>query len=992
MKKHFFDDITIYNKLLQKRIYKILIVCSSYDYFMLEQDGRIDEHIFNEYVALNLKHAPFFIQVDSSEKTFEILKSDDIDLVIVMPSIEDMDLFEFAKKIKVKYHSIPVVVLSPVSRQINIKITEEEDFGIDYIFTWLGDSDLLFAIIKLVEDKINAENDIPLGTQAILLVEDSKRYYSSYLAMLYKLILEQTKFIGENSLNENQMMLRKRGRPKILLARTYEEAKDYFDKYYDNIIGVISDLKFPRNKIKDKLSGYDLLKYIKSKNLYIPLILQLSEPQNKKYAKDLKVGFFDKNEPDLLLKLKSFLKRYLGFGPFIFIDPETKKEIAKTRNFKEIQKVIFEIPDNSLIYHLERNHLSRWLNTRALFSLGNYLKKFTIEGFKNLNDIRNFIDSKINDYRIEETKGIISEFKPETYDEYVNFARIGKGMIGGKARGIAFLDKLINKEDFTKLKNVNISIPRTVALTNNIFDKFMTQNELYDFALNEKHSDEEILKKFIEAKFPKKYIKHLQKFIETSNRHLAVRSSSLLEDSNFQPFAGVYSTYMIPNFNSVKSTLSLLLKTIKAVYASVYYKNSKAYMEVTENIIEEERMGVVIQEICGEQHNDRFYPIISGVARSINLYPVANEKPEDGIVNIAFGLGKQIVEGEISLRFSPKNSEKILQLSDVKTALRLTQKHFYALKLNESKFDITVDDSFTLQKFSLKDAEKDGTLSYIASTYDISTGNLYDGKHYQGLKVITFNNILKHKMFPLAEIISKILNIGKKAMNNEVEIEFAVNFNFAKPKIAEFKLLQIRPIAVEKENFHINIEKIKQEETILISELALGNDIIKDVQDIIYVKPHKFDSKNNPKIAESIGKINEKFRKQQKHYFLIGPGRWGSRDKWLGIPVVWSQISKARIIVEAGLDNYRIEPSQGTHFFHNLTSFNIGYFTINPYIKDGFYDTDFLDSQKAVYEDEFIKHIKFEKPLVAVIDGKERKGIVFKPGFHPFTKDEDFDV
>lgn len=990
--RQFFDDIKIYNKLLQKRIHKILLVCSSYDFFMLEQDGRIDTHIFKEYIALNLKHPPFFIQVDSSKKAFKILKNDDIDLVIVMPSLNDMDLFEFAKKIKVKYKFIPVVVLSPVSRELNIKITKQDNSNIDYIFTWLGDSNLLLAIIKLVEDKINAPNDIPLGTQAILLVEDSKRYYSSYLTMLYKLILEQTKFIGEDSLNENQMMLRKRGRPKVLLARSYEEAINYFNDYYDNIIGVISDFRFPDNKKSKNPSGYTLLKYIKSKKPYIPLILQSSDPKNKKYAKELKVGFFDKNEPDLLLKLKSFLRRYLGFGPFIFIDPTTKNEIFRAKNYKDIQKVIYKISDDSLKYHLERNHLSRWLNTRALFSIGNFLKSYTIENFENLDDIRHFIDNKIRDYRSDETRGIISEFNDETYDEYINFARIGQGMLGGKARGIAFLDKLITDEHFIKLENVNISIPRTVALTNNIFDEFMTQNDLYDFALNKEYTDDEILKKFIEAEFPQKYIKHLRKFIETSNKHLAVRSSSLLEDSTFQPFAGVYSTYMIPNLNSTDKTLELLLKAIKAVYASVYYKNSKAYMEATDHIIEEERMGIVIQEICGEQHNDRFYPIISGVARSINLYPVANEKPEDGIVNIAFGLGKQIVEGETSLRFSPKNANKILQLTDVKTTLRLTQKHFYALKLDHSNLDIKVDDSFTLQKFSLRHAQKDGTLTYIASTYDIATGNLYDGAHYEGLKVITFNNILKHKMFPFAEIISKVLEIGKKAMNNDVEIEFAVNFNFKKSKTVEFKLLQIRPIPIEKENFHINIEKINQQETILISELALGNDIVKDVYDIIYVKTKNYSSTNNPKIAEIIGKKNEEFHKQQKNYFLIGPGRWGSHDKWLGIPVVWSQISKARIIVEAGLDNYRIEPSQGTHFFHNLTSFNVGYFTVNPYINDGFYDVDFLDSQKAVYEDEFIRHIHFDKPIIAVIDGKERRGIIFKPGFHPFAKDEDFEI
>ena len=989
----FSDDLQIYRKLLQRRIYKVLIICSTYDYFMLEQDGRIDEYIFNEYVSLNLRHPPFFIQVKTAQKAFSKLEYEDIDLVIAMPSIGDMDLFDFAKQVKRRYADIPLVILTPFSRKISIRMEEEDVSAIDYIFSWLGDSNLLLAIFKLVEDKLNAENDIKRGTQAILLVEDSVRYYSSYLVMLYKLILEQTNYIGEESINEHQRMLRKRGRPKVLLARTYEEALKYYEKYKQNIIGVISDASFPLNGKRDNQAGYKLCKFIKSENLHIPLIMQSSNRENKKYADELEIGFFDKNSPDLLFKLNAFLRHYLGFGPFIFVNPSTKEPIAKVKNIKDMQYTIKSIPDDSLLYHLQRNHLSRWLRTRAVFSLGNYLRNYKIESFKDLPSIREFIAEAIKKYRQQESQGIISEFNPENYDEFVHFARVGQGMIGGKARGLAFLDLIISRyPQLQDYENINVSIPRSIVLANTIFDEFMQSNDLYPFVLEEEHTDEEILEKFMNARFPEQYLLHLKKFLSVSKKPLAVRSSSLLEDSHYQPFAGVYSTYMLPHFNSEEKNLRYLVQAIKAVYASVYFEKSKAYMEATQNVIDEEKMAVVIQELCGDEHNGKFYPVISGVARSINLYPVGEEKPEEGIVNLAFGLGKQIVEGGTTLRFSPVHPGRTLQLSDAQTALRLTQKHFYALDLQNVNFDLSVDDAVTLKRYRIKQAENDGTLDYIASTYDVSSGQLYDGKHYKGLKVITFNNILKYNAFPLAEIIRNVLRIGQKEMNNPVEIEFAVNFDFNKSKNINFRLLQIRPVAVEKENFNLNLEKINQKDTILISNLAQGNDIIKDVYDIIYVRPENFDSSNNPAIAEIIDNLNKKFLKEKKNYYLIGPGRWGSRDKWLGIPVAWSQISMARIIVEAGLSNYQVEPSQGTHFFHNLTAFHVGYFTVNPYINDGYYDYEELNKQDAVYEDDFVRWVHFDKPVLAIIDGKSRKGVIFKPGKHPFEKYEDFEI
>ncbi len=964
---------------MQHRIYKILLVCSSYDAFILEEDGRIDEQIFNEYVSLNLRYPPYFQRVATSKKAFKEIEKGDVDLVIAMPSIADIDVFEFAHQIKERYFWIPVVVLTPFSRDISLKMAQTNLENIDYIFSWLGNTDIMLAIIKLVEDKLNAEDDIKKGVQAILLVEDSVRYYSSFLPIIYKMIFDQSKNLETETLNEHQRMLRKRGRTKILLANTYEEALYLFEKYQNNILGVISDVGYPKNGKRDKLAGIKLCKYIQDTNLHIPLLLQSSEKENRKYSDQMEIGFLHKNSSSLLHKLKNFLRHYLAFGDFIFVNPTTKTELARATDLKSLQHIIYNVPDYSLQYHLERNHLSRWLKTRALFSLGNYLRDYSMSNFGDLSEIRDFVANSIKIFRKQESSGVIAQFSLKSYDEYVGFARIGDDMIGGKARGLAFLDLIISKHSvFSTFENVKIEIPRTVVLATSIFDEFMENNQLFDFALND-NSDEEILEMFIKAEFPEKYIPYLKKFLEISQKPLAVRSSSLLEDSHYQPFAGVYSTYMVTVSDDQNQTLNALIKAIKSVYASVYYHESKEYMKATQNVIDEEKMAVVIQEICGDFHNSRYYPIISGVARSINFYPIGSEKTEDGIVHLAFGLGKQIVEGETTLRFSPGAPDKILQLNDPKTALRQTQKHFYALDTTRCDFTPSTDDSVTLKKYRITEAEKDGTLDVVASTYDFTTDTLYDDNHHTGKKLITFNNILKFKQIPLNDIVKKVLKIGQKEMGNPIEIEFALNFDLKKSKEINFKLLQIRPIVETQESVNINLKNIDKKKTIIISKSALGNGLISDVYDLIYVKTENFDSANNPKIAEIIDNLNEKFVALGKNYFLIGPGRWGSRDRWLGIPVKWTQISAARIIVEAGLDNYRIEPSQGTHFFQNLTSFHVGYFTVNPFINDGFYNVDYLNSLQAEYEDEFVRHIHFDKPITAKIDGKKRLGVIFTP-------------
>lgn len=984
-KTYYFND-TSFNNLMKKRIYHVLLISSNYDAFILEDDGRIDEQIFNEYVSLNLRYPPQFILASSEEKAFEILETENIDLIITTLSAEKKDTFEIAERIKDTYPDKPIIVLTPFSREVTLKIDQQDLSAIDYIFSWLGNADLLLAIIKLIEDKMNAEADIKnVGVQAIILVEDSIRFYSSYLPNIYKIIFKQSKTFMTEGLNEHQKMLRMRGRPKILLATNYEDALELYEKYKNNLLGIITDIKYKRNGVTDKTAGIKLCKRIKKNDKLVPILLQSSDIEFAKEAKQIKVGFLNKNSKALSLELRNFIMKYFAFGDFIFIDCETSKEICRAHSLKALQDIIFQVPDDSLIYHLQRNHISKWLNARAIFPLAELFKDITLEDFDDLDEVKRFIFDAIVNYRMSKGRGVIAEFYRDRFDEYLTFARIGDGSLGGKARGLAFLDSIIKRNHlWDKYEGVEITIPRTVVLCTDVFDEFMEINDLHKIALlksSEKQlTDTEILEHFINAKLPLRIHKDLYTFLSCVKNPLAIRSSSLLEDSHYQPFAGIYSTYMVPNIKDNPTLMiDILSIAIKSVYASVYFKDSKAYMTATSNIIDEEKMGIVLQEVCGNKYNNRFYPIVSGVARSLNFYPIDQELSEDGIVNIALGLGKYIVDGGQSLRFSPKYPKKVLQLSSPDMALRETQKYFYALDLHPESFKPNINDSSNLHKLRISEAEKDNSLRYVASTYDFNNNVLRDGYSDEGKKIITFLNILKHNVFPLAKILEMILKIGQKEMGNPIEIEFAVDPEKSKDKMQKFSLLQIRPIVDNLESINSNLEDVSEEETIIYSNSALGNGIVEDIYDFVYVKPETFNAAKNPEIAEKVSQINDIFLKNNKNFVLVGPGRWGSTDTWLGIPVKWPQISAARVIVESGLENYRIDPSQGTHFFQNLTSFRVGYFTINPFINDGFYNLGFLSKLKAIFEDEYIRHIRFNKPLRIEIDGKKSKGVIFKP-------------
>ena len=970
---------TPFANLMNKRIYNVLLIATKYDSFMLEDDGRVDEQIFNEYTSLSLRYPPRFTQVTTEEEALNELKNRNFELIICMPNMDNRDIFAAASEIKVHYPNIPIVVLTPFSKEVSKRIANEDLSAIDYVFSWLGNSELLLAIIKLIEDKMNAPDDTAsVGVQIILLVEDSIRFYSSALPHLYKFVLEQSQMFAKEALNDHQRTLRMRGRPKIKLARNYEEAVRIFDQYRDNMLGIISDMSFMHNGVKDPYAGYKFGQYVRKTGLIIPFVLESSEASNHVYAKELNASFIDKNSKSYPQDLKKKIMQRFGFGDFVILNPHTKEEIMRIKDLKDLQKKVFQIPDDSLVYHLSRNHFSRFFYSRAMFPPAEVLKHVDVSDYKDMDEARKLIFDLIVQYRRMKNTGVVAVYQKDRFDEYSNFARIGDGSLGGKGRGLAFIGAMVKRYPKLESDNFAVNIPKTVVICTDIFDEFMETNELYPVALGDA-DDETILRYFLRASLPSRLIEDLMAFFDVVKSPIAVRSSSLLEDSHYQPFAGIYSTYMVPKIEEKYDMLRTVSDAIKAVYASVFYKDSKAYMTATSNLIDQEKMAIVLQEVVGSRYNDHFYPTMSGVARSLNFYPIGNEKAEDGIANIALGLGKYIVDGGQTLRFSPRHPHSILQMSTMDFALRETQTRFYALDLKNMAEAFSVDDAFNLVKLGLKDADAEGSLKYIVSTYDPYDQIIRDGYYPGGRKILSFVNILQHDVFPLADTLDQILRIGQQEMGRPVEIEFAVNMDPSDHTRATFYLLQIRPIVDNKEIMDEDLSLVKNEETILFSTSVLGHGIVGDVQDIIYVKTGAFNSSNNQLIAYEIEKMNRSFTDQEKGYVLVGPGRWGSSDSWLGIPVKWPHISNARVIVECGLENYRVDPSQGTHFFQNLTSFGVGYFTVNPFKGDGWFDEAFLNAQPAVEETEYLRHVHFDAPITIKMDGKKSLGVVLKP-------------
>lgn len=975
--KFYLKDVTFVN-LMMRRIYNVLIVANPYDAFMLEDDGRVEEKIYNEYVELGLRYPPTFTQVSTTEEARQVLRTMHIDLVICMPGNADNDAFSVARDIKAEFPHMHCIVLTPFSHGIT-KRMENEDLSIfDYVFCWLGNTNLILSIIKLIEDKMNLEHDIDEGgVQMILLVEDSIRFYSSILPNLYNYILAQSKRFSTEALNRHAASLRMRGRPKVVLARNYEEAMALYERYSDNVLGVISDVRFPIHGVKDSEAGLKLMREIRKTDPYLPLILESSESENRAKAEAEGFRFVDKNSKKMSLDLHKMLEEHLGFGDFIFRDPKTKAEIMRIHSLKELQDNIFKIPDDSMLYHISRNHMSRWLSARAIFPVSMFLKTVTWERLKDITAHREIIFDAIVQYRHMKNIGVVAVFDRMKFDAYSHFARIGEGSLGGKGRGLAFLDNIIKTHpEFNSLEGATVQIPRTVVLCTDVFDQFMVQNNLYHIALSDA-SDDEILRHFLRAQLPDSLIADFFTFFEAVKSPIAIRSSSLLEDAHYQPFAGIYSTYMIPYLDDKYAMLEMLACAIKGVYASVYYRDSKAYMTATSNVIDQEKMAVILQEVVGKQFDGRYYPNISGVLRSLNYYPIGDERAEDGIASLALGLGKYIVDGGQTLRVSPYHPHQVLQTSELETALRETQTRFYALDTQHVGNDFKVDDGFNILNLKVKEAERDNSLNFIASTYDPYDQVIRDGLYEGGRKVISFAGVLQQGVFPLPELLQMSMRFGAEAMRRPVEIEFACNLNA--DRTGSLYLLQIRPIVDQKQMLDEDLAAIPDDHCLLRSHNSLGHGVTEDVTDVVYVKTDdRFSAANNPTIAREIEKLNKEYLDRGTNYVLVGPGRWGSSDAWLGIPVKWPHISAARVIVEVALKNYRVDPSQGTHFFQNLTSFGVGYFTIDENRNDGCFHKAALDAMPTVEETEHVRVVRFEKGLRIMMDGKKGEGVVMK--------------
>ncbi len=973
-------------ELMSRRIRRILLVCNNYDSYSLEEDGHIEAQIAEDYASLNLSNPPEIVRVETTVEALQMVRDGErFDLVITMYNVGEVSVFDFSCQMKSIVPDTPIVLLASFSREIYRRIQDHDTSAIDWFFCWNNSTDLIIAIIKLLEDRMNAEHDIlEEGVRAILLIEDSVRYYSSYLPALYKLVLRQNSDAISDTLNEKQQTIRKRSRPKILMASCYDDAVELYERYKQNILGVISDIGFVIHRDdppeKEKLdAGLDLCHHIRKDNPTMPILMQSSQESMRKVAQELGVGFVVKTSKTLTHDLSEYIGREFGFGDFVVTDPQTGEELFRAKDLYGFEKIIKEISDSDFRRLSDKNYISRWLFARGLFTLGKQLRPLTIRDDSDLPEIRRLNLSIIHDFRIMQGVGVVAKFNPATYNDTIRFSRLGSGSLGGKARGLAFLNHVLVKYDmYDKYEDVRITVPRTLVITTEYFDRFIIDNGL-QYVINSDISDAEILSEFVASTLPQELTDALKVFIHKVRKPLAVRSSSKLEDSYYQPFAGVYSTYMIPRTDNEDQQLRLLSKAIKSVYASIFYASSRSYIAATANMISEEKMAIILQEICGSSDQGYFFPTLSGVARSVNFYPIGHEKAEDGIVKVAFGLGKSVVDGDLVLRFSPKYPKHVLQTSTVEQVMTETQKQMFALNLNPEKFKTSIDDAVNLEHLDISDCEKFRNLKYVVSTFDLENQRMVDSAYPKGPRFVTFAQMLKYKTFPLAEIVQDLLDIAAREMKCGVEIEFAADLDRGgdPDKLPKFQVLQIRPISVDSRNVDVNWDEIDTSGSMLKSDSALGTGWIKGVHDVIYLKKDAFDTQKTTAMGRELTAINTRMRSEGKNYVLIGFGRWGSSIPSLGVPVQWSNISEAKVIVECSLEDFRVDPSQGTHFFQNLTSFNAGYINVDPYgIKDDVMDFSELDKLPAVEETEYLRHVRFDRELEICIDGRNSKAFI----------------
>lgn len=980
----FRNRIRSFHKLMQKKVRDILLVSSLYDFYLFEEDGRLYEQIREEYQSLNLSWAPEITHVTTGKEALNLLENKGtFDIIITTLHIEDMHVIELAKKIKQVKNDLPIMLLAYDNRERK-ELTSQYDTSIfDKIFIWSGDYRLLMGIIKYVEDRMNLENDTKtVGVQSIILVEDNIKFYSSYLPLIYMEVFKQSQRLITEGINITHKFLRMRARPKIILCTTYEEAWYYFDKFEEYILGIITDNNFKCNGVRDPEAGIKFAVKVKERQDDIPILLQSSNAEYAEAAKSIGVAFLQKGSPRLLHELRQFMLDNFGFGDFIFRLPNGS-EVGRANNLKTLEEQLRIVPSESIVYHAERNHFSKWFKARTEFWLAHKLRPKKVSEFETSEHLRQEILNSIRTYTEERNRGTITEFNKELFDPANSFARIGKGSLGGKARGLGFINTLINSHKIrNRFSGIEINVPSAVVIATDIFDQFLEENHLESCAYQD-IDDTELLNKFINAKlFPFDIIKKLNEFLEIVKDPLAVRSSSLLEDSQFLPFAGVYQTYMIPNNHpDIAIRLEQLLNTIKSVYASTFFRSAKDYMKATSYRMEEEKMAVIVQRLVGAQRENRFYPDFAGVAKSYNFYPMPPQKSSDGIAQAALGLGKTVVEGGNCVRFCPKYPKHLLQFFSAKETIKNAQQEFYALLLDDNNdSNSEFNPERFVKKYNLSVAEKDSTLSLVGSTYSAENDAVYDGISRPGKRIVTFASVLKHKSFPLADILDLLLDVGTWGMGVPVELEFAVNLKVPEGKPKQFGLLQMRPLVISHEREELDLENISTNDLLIQSDQVLGNGAITNIYDIVVVNIEKFDRSKSREVANEVSKLNSKLLDQKRPYLLIGVGRWGSLDPWLGIPVTWDQIAGASVIVEAGFKDLNVTPSQGSHFFQNITSFRVGYFTVNSYVHYGFIDWEWLAKIPAVEELTYTRHLRFDKPLIVKISGHKNKGVIIKPG------------
>ncbi len=971
-----------FQNLMRLRIRDILLVSSLYDLYLFEEDGRLYELIRNEYQGFNLSHSPELTRVSSGSEAINLAKEENrFDLIITTLHIDDMHAVNFAKMARQQGITVPIVLLAHDNRELKELLVHQDASVFKKIFIWTGDFRIIIGIVKYLEDKMNVDHDTRMvGVQTVIFIEDSVKYYSSMLPNIYTEILKQSQRLISEGINLTHKFLRMRARPKILLCSTYEEAWAHYEEYRDYMLGVISDVDFPRNGQQDSQAGIEFARAVKAEQPDLPILLLSHNKDNERAARDVQAAFVMKDSPMLLNELRHFMVQHFSFGDFIFRTPEGI-EIGRASDLKSLEEQLHIVPEESIRFHAERNHFSNWLKARTEFWLAHQLRPRKVNDYPNLTALREDLIRSLHAYGIIRQRGIIMDFSKETFDPESSFARIGGGSLGGKARGLGFVNTLINDYNVRdRFEGVRIHVPPAVVLGTDVFDQFVDENDLRRFAMD-CDDDKQITRRFLDAqRFPEDVLGNLAAFLDIIRTPLAVRSSSLLEDSQYHPFAGVYETYMLPNIHpNPLVRLNDLLNTIKRVYASTFYQSAKDYIKVTSYRLEEEKMAVIVQKMVGRTHEHRFYPDFAGVARSYNFYPLPPQKSSDGIVSVALGLGKWVVDGGNAVRFCPKYPTDLIQFYSAEESLDTTQREFFALQLDAaSDFGIETHDML-VKRYGLDVAEKDATLHLLGSTYSHDNDVVQDGISRQGVRLVTFGPLLRHRLFPLPQIIDLLTDMGTWGMGTPVEIEFAVNVNTPPGQPKEFGMLQMRPLVLSREAVELNIEQVEPDACLCYSEQVLGNGVIRDIRDIVVVDINKFDRAKSREVAVEVTHCNGELLAERRPYLLVGVGRWGTLDPWLGIPIRWDQISGARAIVEAGFKDMDVEPSQGSHFFQNITSFMIGYFTVSSKRGKSSLDWKWLLEQPAFKEGTFTRHIRLEAPITVMMNGHENRGIILKP-------------